>query len=81
MNETQLVYLKMRTEIENLKNENEWNKKELELLRGNVKKIITHFWMWYVSGNHKRDFNKKEEGEKYADSFLNDLVKEVSGIE
>lgn len=37
--------------------------------------------MWYVSGNHKRDLSRKEEGEKYAENFLNDLVKEIGGIE
>ena len=38
---------------------------------------VTHQY----SGNHKRDLSKKEEGEKYAENFLNDLVKEIGGVE
>ena len=75
-----LDYEKMKVEIDNLKIDNKLKTKELKILRENAKNIITHFWMWYVSGNYKRDMSKKEEGEKYADDFLNDLVCEISGV-
>ena len=37
---------------------------------------------WGVRGYFTtRDLSRKEEGEKYAENFLNDLVKEIGGIE
>jgi hypothetical protein len=81
MNETQLVYEQMRIKISNLEGENKRLKEALDFYQEYPRKIIVQFWMWYVSGNHKRDLSKKEEGEKYAENFLNDLVKEIGGIE
>ena len=60
-----------------LKAENEKLKLRLRLFEENVTRIITNFWMWYVSGNHKRDLSAKEEGEKYANNFFHDLIQEV----
>ena len=75
-----IEYDKLLTEIENLKTEKNLNTLELRVLRGNVEKIITNFWMWYRSGSFKRDFNYEDEGKKYAKDFLNDLVCEVSEV-
>lgn len=46
----------------------------------NVVRIITNFWCWYVSGNHKRDLSAKEEGEKYANDFFHDLIQEADEV-
>lgn len=81
MNETQFVYEQMKCQIQNLEEENKRLKDLYEYFRDTPRKIIVQFWMWYVSGNHKRDLSRKEEGEKYAENFLNDLVKEIGGIE
>lgn len=81
MNETQLVYEQMKCQIQNLEEENKRLREANDFYRDTPRKIIVQFWMWFASGNHKRDLNKKEEGEKYADSFLNDLVYEICGVE
>lgn len=78
---TFLEYEQMKGKIENLENENKRLKELQDYFRDTPRKIIVQFWMWYVSGNHKRDLSRKEEGEKYAENFLNDLVKEIGGIE
>ena len=64
----------------NLEAENEKLKTQLKMFEENVTKIITNFWMWYVSGNHKRDLSAREEGEKYANNFFHDLVQEADEI-
>ena len=81
MNETQLVYERMKCQIQNLEEENKRLREANNFYRDTPRKIIVQFWMWYVSGNNKRDLSRKEEGEKYAENFLNDLVKEIGGIE
>ena len=81
MNETQLVYEQMKCQIQNLEEENKRLKDLYEYFQDTPRKIIVQFWMWYASGNHKRDLSRKEEGEKYAENFLNDLVKEIGEIE
>ena len=63
-----------------LQAENERLKLWLKDYEENVTRIITNFWCWYVSGNHKRDLSKKEEGEKYANSFFHDLIQEQNEI-
>ncbi len=78
---TDIEYETMKCNIENLENENKRLKEVLDFYRETPRKIIIQFWCWYVSGNHIRDLSKTEEGEKYAENFLNDLVKEISGIE
>lgn len=60
-----------------LEAENERLKLQLSNFEENVTNIITNFWCWYVSGNHKRDLSHFEEGKKYANNFFNDLIKEV----
>ena len=64
-----------------LREENKRLREANDFYREYPRKIIVQFWMWYASGNHKRDLSRKEEGEKYAENFLNDLVKEIGGIE
>lgn len=64
----------------NLEAENEKLKLRLNLFEENVTRIITNFWMWYVSGNHKRDLSAKEEGEKYANNFFHDLIQEADEL-
>ena len=81
MNETQLIYEQMKIKISNLEDENKRQKEALDFYREYPRKIIIQFWMWYASGNHKRDLSRKEEGEKYAENNLKDLVKEIGGIE
>lgn len=81
MNETQLVYERMKCQIQNLEEENKRLREANGFYREYPRKIIVQFWMWYASGNHKRDLSRMEEGEKYAENFLNDLVKEIGGIE
>ena len=81
MNETQLAYEQMECQIQNLEEENKRLRVALDFYREYPRKIIVQFWMWYVSVDHKRDLSRKEEGEKYAENFLNDLVKEIGGIE
>ena len=76
-----LEYETLKTKVENLEDENKRLKELQDYFRDTPRKIIVQFWMWYVSGNHKRDLSRKEEGEKYAENFLNDLVKEIGGIE
>lgn len=81
MKETQLAYEQMKCQIQNLEEENKRLRDALDFYREYPRKIIVQFWMWYVSVDHKRDLSRKEEGEKYAENFLNDLVKEIGGIE
>lgn len=69
--------IKWFNKCSNLEAENEKLKLQLKNFEENVTKIITNFWMWYVSGNHKRDLSAKEEGEKYANSFFHDLIQEA----
>ena len=64
----------------NLEAENENLKLRLKNFEENVIRIITNFWCWYVSGNHKRDLSAKEEGEKYANNFFHDLIQEADEI-
>ena len=64
--------------ISNLEAENDRLNLRLKNFEDNVTSIITNFWCWYVSGNHKRDMSHKEEGKKYANSFFHDLIQEVS---
>lgn len=70
--------IELHNKIGVLEAENEILKLRLNNFEENVTNIITNFWCWYVSGNHKRDLTKKEEGQKYANNFFNDLIKEVS---
>lgn len=60
-----------------LQAENDRLKLWLKDYEENVVRIITNFWCWYVSGNHKRDLSAKEEGEKYANNFFHDLIQET----
>ena len=69
--------IKLFNKCSNLEAENEKLKLRLNMFEKNVTRIITNFWMWYVSGNHKRDLSAKEEGEKYANNFFHDLIQEV----
>lgn len=61
----------------NLQAENDILNLRLKNYEENVVRIITNFWCWYVSGNHKRDLSAKEEGEKYANNFFHDLIQEA----
>ncbi len=76
-----IEYQTMECQIQNLKEENKRLRDANDFYRESPRKIIVQFWMWYVSGNHKRDLSAKEEGEKYAENFLNDLVKEIGGVD
>ena len=70
--------IELHNKVSILEAENEKLKLRLNAFEENVTNIITNFWCWYVSGNHKRDLSKKEEGQKYANNFFNDLIKEVA---
>lgn len=69
--------IELHNKVSNLQAENEKLKTQLKNFEENVTKIITNFWMWYISGNHKRDLSAKEEGEKYANNFFHDLIQEA----
>lgn len=77
---TEYSEIELFNKCSNLEAENEKLKIQLKMFEENVTKIITNFWMWYVSGNHKRDLSAKEEGEKYANNFFHDLIQEADEI-
>ena len=70
--------IKLYNKISVLEAENEKLKLRLNNFEENVTNIISQFWCWYVSGNHRRDLSHFEEGKKYANNFFNDLIKEVA---
>ena len=70
--------IELSNKCSSLQAENEKLNLCLKNFEENVTTIITNFWCWYVSGNHKRDLSKKEEGQKYANNFFNDLIKEAA---
>ena len=72
--------LQLFNKCSNLEAENEKLKLQLNNFEENVTRIITNFWMWYVSGNHKRDLSAKEEGEKYANNFFHNLIQDSDEI-
>ena len=72
--------IELHNKIGVLEAENEILKLRLNNFEENVTNIITNFWCWYVSGNHKRDLTKKEEGQKYANNFFHDLIQEANEI-
>lgn len=70
--------IKLHNKVSILQAENEKLNLRLKNFEENVTNIITNFWCWYVSGNHKRDLSAKEEGEKYANNFFHDLIQETN---
>ena len=71
-----MTEIELLNKCSNLEAENEKLNLQLKNFEENVTRIITNFWCWYVSGNHKRDLSAKEEGEKYANNFFHDLIQE-----
>ena len=69
--------INLYNKVSRLETENEKLKLQLNAFEENVTNIITNFWCWYVSVNHKRDLSHFEEGKKYANNFFNDLIKEA----
>jgi hypothetical protein len=69
--------IELTNKCSSLQAENDKLNLRLKNYEENVVKIITNFWCWYVSGNHKRDLSRKEEGEKYANNFFQDLIQET----
>lgn len=74
-------FFQLQNKIASLEGELKRRKDYDEIYREEARNIIAQFWCWFCSGNHKRDITHKEEGEKYADSFFNDLLKETGNIE
>lgn len=72
--------IELLNKCSNLEAENEKLNLRLKNFEEDVTRIITNFWCWYVSGNHKRDMSHKEEGEKYANCFFKDLIKEAAEL-
>lgn len=69
--------IELSNKCSNLQAENNILNLRLKNYEENVVRIITNFWCWYVSGDHKRDLSAKEEGEKYANNFFHDLIQEA----
>ena len=75
---TDIEYEQMKTKIENLEQEKATLKLQLSIVTERVKPLITSFWMWFCSSTYLRDLSKRDEGEKYAEDFLNDMAYEAS---
>ena len=69
--------IKLTNKCNNLQAENDKLNLRLKNYEENVVNIITNFWCWYVSPNHKRDLSAIEEGLKYANNFFHDLIQET----
>ena len=72
---TELDYL---NEISTLKANNDNLTLVNRNLCENVRNTIMNFWCWFCSSDYRRDLNKADEGRKYADDFIQDLIKEVT---
>ena len=73
-----IEYETLKSDIQNLKNENATLKVQLSLITERVKPLIVSFWEWFCSSTYVRDVSKHDEGLKYAEDFLNDMAYEAT---
>ena len=73
-----IEYEKMKSDIQNLENENATLKAQLSVVTERVKPLIVSFWEWCCSSTYVRDVSKHDEGQKYAEDFLNDMAYEAT---
>ena len=77
MTDEKLKELQMKCLIDNLKSDLKTREDYDKIFRVEAREMIINFWCWFQSPDYKRDMTKREEAEKYADNFFNDLLKEI----